>query len=62
METEEWLLLTVAPRMAWSVADEEITDQLAIKAAADEAVESQLPGRENGAPRTLTATCCGVPS
>src|SRR5919106_842999 len=40
--------LTVALRKAWRAADEEITDQLAIKAAADEAVESQLPGRENG--------------
>jgi hypothetical protein len=35
-------------KQAWKVTDEAIEDQLAIKAAADEAVESQLPGREDG--------------
>ncbi|MGH6898280.1 MAG: hypothetical protein ACREJ5_17310 [Geminicoccaceae bacterium] len=33
---------------AWNVTDKLIEDWFAIKAAADEAVESQLPGRENG--------------
>lgn len=33
---------------AWNVTDKLIEDWFAIKAAADEAVESQLPGHENG--------------
>jgi hypothetical protein len=43
--TTIWLPLL---RKAWKVADEQIEDWFAIKAAAHEAVESQLPGRENG--------------
>jgi hypothetical protein len=35
-------------RHAWNVTNQTIEDWLAIKAAANEAVESQLPGRENG--------------
>jgi hypothetical protein len=35
-------------RIAWILTDKQIDDCFAIKAAADEAVESQLPGRENG--------------
>jgi hypothetical protein len=33
---------------AWNVTDKLIEDWFAIRVAADEAVESQLPGRENG--------------
>jgi hypothetical protein len=33
---------------AWKLADEQVEDWFGIKAAANEAVESQLPGRENG--------------
>jgi hypothetical protein len=32
----------------WNLTDRLIEDWFAIKAAGDEAVESQLPGRENG--------------
>jgi hypothetical protein len=32
----------------WNITNQAIEDWLAIRAAADEAVESQLPGRENG--------------
>jgi hypothetical protein len=35
-------------RIAWRLTDKQIDDWFAIRAAADESVESQLPGRENG--------------
>ena len=33
---------------AWKLADEQVEDWFGSKAAANEAVGSQLPGRENG--------------
>jgi hypothetical protein len=46
-------------RHAWNVTNQTIEDWLAIKAAANEAVESQLPGRGEWSGRRLPSFALG---
>ena len=49
-------------RIAWRLTDKQVDDWFAIRAAANEAVESQLPGRENGPADAYRHLLWGGPS